>query len=108
MHKALRITPEGNIYGLFSIVNSQKIIFYSLINCVQGIVWEYKLSDVKMFLKYRYMFKHVAIEIWFFNKKRSFLLVFEEKSIRDNVFKFFTDNCEFATKYREMAYIKGR
>ena len=65
-----------------------------MINCVAAKIWEFKLSDVKMILKYRYMFKHIAIEIWFFNKKRSFLIVFEDKNIRDTIFKFLTDHCE--------------
>jgi len=65
---------------------------------VSSKIWEFKLSDVKMFLNYRYMFKHIAIEIWFFNKKRSFLLVFEDKGIRDNIYKFFSENCEKVSK----------
>jgi len=57
------------------------------VNSVTNQVWEIKLSDVKAFLKYRYLFKHNGLEIWFYNKKRSFLLVFEDKYTRDKVEK---------------------
>ena len=49
---------------------------------------------MKAFLRYRYMFKHQGLEIWFYNKKRSFLIVFEDKHTMENVYKYLKENCE--------------
>lgn len=35
-------------------------------------------TDIKYFIKYRYMFKNIGIEFWMYNKKRSYLFVFED------------------------------
>ena len=41
-------------------------------------VQEFNLSDIKSFVRYRYMFKQIGIEFWFFNKKRSMLIIFDD------------------------------
>ena len=40
------------------------------------------------------MLKNVGIEIWFYNKKRSFLLIFEDQYTRDKVEKYLKENCD--------------
>lgn len=50
---------------------------------------EFNLSDVKCFLKYRYLFKPIGLEIWLFNRKRSILLVFDDQIIQNTVYKYF-------------------
>jgi factor associated with neutral sphingomyelinase activation len=55
--------------------------FLPLVNSPEGKIQEFKVSDVKFFLKYRYMFQRTGIEIWLCNKKRSILLVFEDHNI---------------------------
>lgn len=66
-------------------------------NSVTSKVWEFKASDIKAFLKYRYMFKQIGIEIWLYHKKKSMLLVFEDKKVRDQVLKYLEDNCDKST-----------
>jgi factor associated with neutral sphingomyelinase activation len=51
------IKPEGNEYGIFSIQRDDGIKYIPLINNPKGKILMWSLSDVKFFLKYRYMFK---------------------------------------------------
>jgi factor associated with neutral sphingomyelinase activation len=40
------------------------------------------------------MFRHQGIEIWLYNKKRSILIVFEDKHTMELVYKYLAKNCE--------------
>ncbi|CAD8167100.1 unnamed protein product [Paramecium octaurelia] len=86
--KCKLIRPEGNIYGLFSIQRDEGIKYIPLINSPKGKILMWQLTDIKFFLKYRYMFKQIGLEIWFFNKKRSVLLAFEDPQQLDTVYKY--------------------
>jgi factor associated with neutral sphingomyelinase activation len=54
---------------------------------------DFNATDVKFFIKYRYMFQHTGIELWLFNKKRSLLFVFDDQPTREAVFKAFQKRC---------------
>ena len=44
-------------------------------------------------MKYRYLMKHVGIEIWFYNKKRSILLAFEDTNTQESVYDYLRNKC---------------
>lgn len=60
---------------------------------------ERKLTDVKAFMKYRYLMKHVGIELWFYNKKRSILLIFDDTSTQEHVFDYLMTHCSKVHTY---------
>ncbi|KAL4465900.1 hypothetical protein ABPG74_004137 [Tetrahymena malaccensis] len=100
IHKAMKITPEGNIHGFWTCVGTS-LMFCPIINSIDSNIIEYKLSDVKGFLKYRYLMKHQGIEIWFYNKKRSLLLVFEDNQTQQSIFSYLGEAC---TKVQQYGY----
>lgn len=69
------------------------MLFCPVVNSINPKMIERKTSDVKAFLNYRYLMKHVGIEIWFYNKKRSILLVFTDTPSQAAVFDFLAKNC---------------
>ncbi len=40
------------------------------------------------------MFKYQGIEIWLYNKKRSLLIIFDDKHTMETVYKYLQKNCE--------------
>ena len=66
---------------MFGIVKN-KLLFYPIVNCPDQTTVEFSLRDVKHVSRYRYMFQHNGLELWMYNKKRSLLLVFEDKTVR--------------------------
>lgn len=83
----------GNVNGFWSCMNNSSLVFCPLVNCIEAKMTERKLSDVKAFTKYRYLMKHIGVEIWFYNKKRSLLLVFEDTATQQAVFDYLQLNC---------------
>jgi factor associated with neutral sphingomyelinase activation len=94
------------MHGVFGIVKN-KLLFYPIVNCPDQRTVEFCLRDVKHVSRYRYMFQHNALELWMYNKKRSLLLVFEDKTIRENVYKHLKQHCEKLIKV-EMAAVINR
>ncbi|EGR28693.1 hypothetical protein IMG5_170250, partial [Ichthyophthirius multifiliis] len=97
--KCQKVVPEGNQHGFFTVVNEYNLIFCPLINSIDQKIIECKLSDVKCILKYRYLMKHIGIEIWLYNKKRSLLLIFDDNKIQQSVFDFLDKNCNKVQQY---------
>ncbi|CAD8111064.1 unnamed protein product [Paramecium primaurelia] len=89
VHKVKLIKPEGVIFGLFSIQKEEILQFIPLINSPKGKIMQFMFTDIKYFLKYRYMFKNNGIEFWMYNKKRSYLFVFDDSNTQESVFKYF-------------------
>lgn len=75
------------MHGIFGIVK-HKILFYPIVNCPDQKTVEFSLRDVKHIARYRYMFQHNGIEMWFYNEKRSYLFVLEDKVARENLYKY--------------------
>ena len=89
----MQVLPEGNIHGIFSIINNKTLIFYQILNNPYFQPIEISLSDIKEIIKYRYMFSSVGLEIWIFNKKKSFLFIFEDQNIQENLYKLLKNKC---------------
>lgn len=70
IYRAKRVTPEGILHGLFTVINEEWVQFIPLINSPDSKTNEFKMTDIKFFLKYRYMFQNSALEMWLYNKKR--------------------------------------
>lgn len=45
------------------------------------------------------MFKYIGIEIWIYNKKRSLLIIFEDKHTMETVYKYLKENCDKTTQH---------
>lgn len=79
--------------GFWGCINNTSMVFCPLVNCIEAKMTERKLTDVKAFTKYRYLMKHIGIEIWFYNKKRSLLLVFEDTTTQQSVYEYLQASC---------------
>jgi factor associated with neutral sphingomyelinase activation len=87
-YKARKITAEGPIYGYCTISEQDTLVFNPILNQIYSEPDQIKATRIKGFLKYRYLFKHTAIEIWQYNEESSVLLDFYEKDIRDSIYNF--------------------
>jgi len=86
---ARRITAEGPIYGVLALSEKDNFAFYPIINKVYNKPISIKYTAIKGMLKYRYMMRHTAIEIWQYNTKYSLLFDLYEEQTREIVYTIF-------------------
>jgi len=98
VYKARRILPEGVIYGVMTIHGTESLIFHPIVNKIYHEPLEIKFSRIKGILRYRYLFRHTAVEIWSYNSKHSVLLDFNDNGSRETIFNHIKKN---ATKKQE-------
>jgi len=113
IYKAQRITPECIVYGAVVLTETEGLFFYPIVNnCYQKRL-QLKYPYIKGILRYRYRFKHTAIEIWNYNKNYSILLDFEDNHCREKVFNFLRKHANkrqkslFDKEYVTENWIKG-
>ncbi|CAM6005869.1 unnamed protein product [Sphagnum balticum] len=81
-----KISAEGTVYGYSNFAEKESLTFYPVINKIYSKNTVIKGNKVKAFMKFRYMFRHTAIEIWHHNSKKSILLDFYDNSVRDQIY----------------------
>jgi len=110
---AQRITPECTVYGAVVLTETEGLIFHPIVNNCYQKKLHLKYSYIKGILRYRYRFKHTAVEIWLYNKNYSVLLDFEDNHCREKVFNFLRKHANkrqknlFDREYVTENWIKG-
>ena len=92
--KVKQITSYGCVYSILSINNSNTIVIQPILNNIYEERQEYDFNEIKFVLKYRYLFKHNGLTIWFHNNRNSSLFIFEDEQNRNIAFSFLKENCK--------------
>ena len=88
--KANRILPEGNQNGILLINSNGEIKFKALTNNYKSKTFKTQLSKIQGVIRYRYVFKYKAINMFLFDSRRSKLFEFETESDSLEVYKYLT------------------
>lgn len=97
-----------------SITNNNILTFHPILNNIYEEPKEYNLNEIKYFMKYRYVFKQTALQIWFHNTKHSFLFNFENENSRNLIYNFLKENCKklrdtcMNLEYVKMMWVNGQ
>lgn len=85
---AKNITPEGIVYGYASLTDNGYLNFYPVVNNIYKSAIQMKFSNIKAFIRYRYMFHHTAIEVWEYNNVHSTLLDLLDENSRETIYAY--------------------
>ena len=85
---AKSISPEGLVYGYISLTDNGYINFYPIANNVYKEPLLIKFSNIKAFIRYRYMFRHTALELWEYNSTHSILLDLLDENARETIYAY--------------------
>lgn len=85
---AKNITPEGVVYGYTSLTNNGYLNFYPIVNNINKSNIQIKFSNIKAFIRYRYMFRHTALEVWEYNTHYSTLIDLLDENSRETVYAY--------------------
>jgi hypothetical protein len=93
-YKVTRILPEANQIGLFLIDKKSNLEFKPFLNNYKGRSLKKNLSKVYAVLKYRYLYKYKALNIFFYDSKRTKIFIFEEESVCNEVYDYILSNAD--------------
>ena len=93
--KVKRILPEGPQAGVLLIYSNKLIEFVPIINNVKQSSLVFSLSDVKVTLDYRFLYRDIGIQVFFYGKKRAKLFVFANSGDKNEVRKFIIENSPY-------------
>lgn len=104
-YKVTRILPEANQIGLLLIDKTNNFEFKPFLNNYKGRSLKKGISKIYAVLKYRYLYKYKALNIFFYDSKRSKLFIFEEESLCNDVYEFIQTNApNIDTNFEDIKY----
>jgi len=89
-----RILPEGIQRGILLIDSNEIIRFKPIINNYKNKTMELKISKIEAILKYRYLYRYKAINIFLFQAQRSKIFDFETEEELGEFYGFLTKTCK--------------
>ena len=94
IYTVTRIIPEGTQKGILIIYSNNIIKFKPVINNYKNKSLEIKLSKFHYIIKYRYLFRYKAINIFLFQSQRSKIFDFETEQEFTEFYDFCYLNCK--------------
>jgi len=85
---AKSITAEGPVYGYVSLTDNGYLNFFPVVNNIYKEPIQIRFSNIKAFIRYRYMFRHTAIEVWEYNVPHSTLIDYYDENSRETVYAY--------------------
>ena len=90
--KVTRILPEANQIGLLLINKKGEIEFKPFLNNYKGYSLLKNIGNVQGIVRYRYLYKYKALNIFFYNSKRTKIFVFDDESQSIEVYDYIKAN----------------
>lgn len=91
---AKQLFSYGLIYCILSLTQENSLIIHPILNNINETKQEFDFNEIKFIFKYRYMFKQIAIAVWFHNNRHSSLIIFEDERSRNLAYNYLKNNCK--------------